>query len=77
MAVFLKNKKKGEKPTQEDSKEDKKEMKASVEQVIEEVTDKAEKEEVKISNTTSASSNSLFEKYKNAFDYDSFVVKNK
>lgn len=77
MAVFLKNKKKGEKASKEDAKEEPKEMKASVEQVIEEVTDNAGKDESKISNTISASSNSLFEKYKNAFDYESFVVKTK
>lgn len=77
MAVFLKNKKKGEKVSKEEVKEDKKEMKASVEQVIEEVTENAQKDESSISNTISASSGSLFEKYKNAFDYDSFVVRNK
>ena len=70
MAVFMKNKKKGEKK-QEEAKE---EAKASVAQVVEEVADKAEKQVVDIPMTSSASQASLFEKYKQAFDYDGFVV---
>lgn len=70
MAVFMKNKKKGEKK-QEEAKE---EAKASVAQVVEEVADKAEKQVVNIPMTSSASQASLFEKYKQAFDYDGFVV---
>jgi len=70
MAVFMKNKKKGDKK-QEAGKE---EMKASVAQVVEEVADKAEKQVVDIPMTSSASQASLFEKYKQAFDYDGFVV---
>ena len=55
-------------------KEDDKESKASVAQIVEEVADKAEKQVVNIPMTSSASQTSLFEKYKQAFDYDGFVV---
>ena len=71
MAVFMKSKKKGQK---NDKKEDDKESKASVAQIVEEVADKAEKQVVNIPMTTSASQTSLFEKYKQSFDYDGFVV---
>ena len=71
MAVFMKSKKKGQK---NDKKEDDKESKASVAQIVEEVADKAEKQVVDIPMTSSASQSSLFEKYKQAFDYDGFVV---
>lgn len=71
MAVFMKSKKKGQK---NDKKEDDKESKASVAQIVEEVADKAEKQVVDIPMTSSASQTSLFEKYKQAFDYDGFVV---
>ena len=72
MAVFLKNKKKGEK--NDKKQEEAKEAKASVTQVVEEVADKAEKQVIDIPMTSSASQTSLFEKYKQAFDYDGFVV---
>lgn len=75
MAIFMKNKKKGE--TKDSSKEDAKdakEAKASVAEVVEEITDKAEKETVTIPMTSTASQGSLFDKYKQAFDYDGFVV---
>ena len=71
MAVFMKSKKKGQK---NEKKEDDKESKASVAQIVEEVADKAEKQVVDIPMTSSASQTSLFEKYKQAFDYDGFVV---
>ena len=71
MAVFMKSKKKGQK---NDKKEDDKESKASVAQIVEEVADKAEKQVVNIPMTSSASQTSLFEKYKQAFDYEGFVV---
>jgi hypothetical protein len=73
MAIFLKNKKKGQK--MEDEK--KEEAKSSVQQVVEEVTDKAQQDKATLSNTSTASSASFFDKYKNAFDYDSFVVTTK
>lgn len=76
MAIFLKNKKKGQK-TDDNSKQDKGESKASVETVVEEIADKGEKSKTAFANTSSASEGSLFEKYKNAFDYDNFVVTNK
>lgn len=69
MAVFMKNKKKGQK---DDKKQE--DAKASVVQVVEEVADKAEKQVVDMPMTSSASQSSLFEKYKQAFDYDGFVV---
>lgn len=77
MALFLKNKKKGEMKNGE--KEESKETKASVEQVVEEVTGNAGKETVAsaLPNTSTASSASMFDKYKNAFDYENFVVTNK
>jgi hypothetical protein len=77
MAIFMKNKKKGEMKdsgSKESSKEDSKETKASVAEVVEEITDKAEKETVGIPMTSTASQSSLFDKYKQAFDYDGFVV---
>ena len=77
MAIFMKNKKKGETKdagSDDSSKEDSKQAKASIEQVIEEVTDKAEKQTVNIPITSTASQSSLFDKYKQAFDYDGFVV---
>lgn len=76
MAVFLKNKKKGMSSEKTAPAEDVKETKASVTQVIEEVTDNASKEVVSIP-TTSTASETLFDKYKKAFDYDGFVIKNK
>jgi len=77
MAIFMKNKKKGETKdagSKESSKEESKETKASVAEVVEEITDKAEKETVDIPITSTASQGSLFDKYKQAFDYDGFVV---
>lgn len=71
MALFLKNKKKGEM-----KKEEKQEAKASVSQVVEEVTENATQEKTSsaLPNTSTASSATMFEKYKSAFDYESFVV---
>jgi len=73
MAVFMKSKKKSAKE-KEDQKEDSKESKASVAQIVEEVTDKSEKQVVDMPMTSSISQGSFFEKYKQAFDYDGFVV---
>lgn len=77
MALLLKNKKKGE--MKNGGKEEVKETKASVEQVVEEVTGNATKENstVALPNTSTASSATMYDKYKNAFDYDNFVVTNK
>ena len=72
MAVFMKSKKKGEK--NDKKQEDSKEAKASVAQIVEEVADKAEKQVVNIPMTSSASQSSFYEKYKQAFDYEGFVV---
>ena len=73
MAVFLKNKKKGAK--MEKTEDDSKEAKASVTEVVEEVADKAEKKVVDMPMTSSASQQTFFEKYKQAFDYEGFVVR--
>lgn len=74
MALFLKNKKKGE--MKNGGKEEAKETKASVAQVVEEVTENAseDKANVALPNTSTASTSSMYDKYKSAFDYDSFVV---
>jgi len=74
MAVFMKSKKKTGKE-KEDQKEDSKESKASVVQIVEDVADKAEKQVVNIPMTSSASEDSFFNKYKQAFDYDGFIVR--
>lgn len=50
------------------------EVVASAEEVVEEVTEKAEKEVVDVPMTSSASEETIYEKYKTAFDYDGFVV---
>jgi len=84
MAVFMKSKKKGakvENGEKEDSKEDKKEddkeekSKESKASVIEAAIDKAEKPVIDIPLTSTASEDTLFNKYKNAFNYDGFIVK--
>jgi|688.fasta_scaffold58640_3 hypothetical protein len=74
MAVFMKSKKKNGKE-KEEQKEDSKESKASVTQIVEDVADKAEKQVVNIPMTSSASEDSFFNKYKQAFDYDGFIVR--
>ena len=72
MAVFMKSKKKVEK--NDKKQEDSKEAKASVAQIVEDVADKAGKQVVDIPMTSSASQSSFYEKYKQAFDYEGFVV---
>jgi hypothetical protein len=73
MAVFMKTKKKGEKQKTDD-KEDSKESKASVSEVIDQAAANGEKKAAVIPATSTASDDSLFNKYKQAFDYDGFVV---
>jgi len=73
MAVFMKTKKKGEKQKMDD-KEDSKESKASVSEVIDQAAANGEKKAAVIPATSTASDDSLFNKYKQAFDYDGFVV---
>ena len=73
MAVFMKTKKKGEKEKMDD-KEDSKESKASVSEVIDQAAANGEKKAAVIPATSTASDDSLFNKYKQAFDYDGFVV---
>jgi hypothetical protein len=50
------------------------EAQASAEEVVEEVTEKAEKEVVDVPMTSTASEETIYEKYKTAFNYDGFVV---
>lgn len=59
---------------EEDAQKQIEEVKASAEHVVEEVTEKAEKEVVDVPMTLSASEETVFEKYKSAFNYDGFVV---
>lgn len=72
MAVFMKNKKKGEK--KEAPEGPKEAMSASASEVIEQVAANGEKKTAVIPATSTASEDSLFNKYKQAFDYDGFVV---
>ena len=77
MAVFMKTKKKGDKEkTSEktDKEEDSKESKASASEVIDQAAANGEKKAAVIPATSTASDDSLFNKYKQAFDYDGFVV---
>lgn len=75
MAVFMKNKKKGEKKEASESPEGPKEaMSASASEVIEQAAANGEKKAAVIPATSTASEDSLFNKYKQAFDYDGFVV---
>lgn len=73
MAVFMKNKKKNseDKGAKEDKKED---AKASVDEVLDNASEKGEKKAAVIAATSTASESSLFEKYKQAFNYDGFVI---
>lgn len=50
------------------------EVAASAEEIVEEVTEKAEKEVVDVPMTSTASEETIYQKYKTAFDYDGFVV---
>lgn len=72
MAVFMKNKKKGEK--KEMAEEKKEAANASVTEVIDQAAANGEKKTAVIPATSTASDDSLFNKYKKAFDYDEFVV---
>jgi len=72
MAVFMKNKKKGEK--KEAPEGPKEAMSASASEVIEQAAANGEKKAAVIPATSTASEDSLFNKYKKAFDYDEFVV---
>lgn len=72
MAVFMKNKKKGEK--KEAAEGPKEAASASASEVIDQVAANGEKKTAVIPATSTASEDSLFNKYKQAFDYDGFVV---
>ncbi len=74
MAVFMKNKKKADKEKM-DKKEDSEESKASVSEVIDQAAANGEKKTATIPMTSTASDDSFFNKYKQAFDYDGFIVR--
>ena len=71
MAVFMKNKKKGE---MKDEKKEEAKSSASVDEVLDNASEKGEKTAAAIAATSIASEDSLFEKYKQAFNYDGFVI---
>ncbi len=71
MAVFMKNKKKGE---MKDEKKEEAKSSASVDEVLDNASEKGEKTAAAIAATSIASEASLFEKYKQAFNYDGFVI---
>ena len=72
MAIFMKNKKKGEKKGEKE--ESKESMSSTASEVIDQAAANGEKKAAVIPATSTASEDSLFNKYKKAFDYDEFVV---
>ena len=72
MAIFMKNKKKGEK--KDEKGESKESMSSTASEVIDQAAANGEKKTAVIPATSTASEDSLFNKYKKAFDYDEFVV---
>jgi hypothetical protein len=72
MAIFMKNKKKGEKKGEKE--EPKESMSSTASEVIDQAAANGEKKTAVIPATSTASEDSLFNKYKKAFDYDEFVV---
>lgn len=72
MAIFMKNKKKGEKKGEKE--ESKESMSSTASEVIDQAAANGEKKTAVIPVTSTASEDSLFNKYKKAFDYDEFVV---
>ena len=72
MAIFMKNKKKGEKKGEKE--ESKESMSSTASEVIDQAAANGEKKAAVIPVTSTASEDSLFNKYKKAFDYDEFVV---
>ena len=72
MAIFMKNKKKGEKKGEKG--ESKESMSSTASEVIDQAAANGEKKTAVIPATSTASEDSLFNKYKKAFDYDEFVV---
>ena len=72
MAIFMKNKKKGEKKGEKE--ESKESMSSTASEVIDQAAANGEKKAAVIPVTSTASEDSLCNKYKKAFDYDEFVV---
>ena len=70
--IFMKNKKKGEKKGEKE--ESKESMSSTASEVIDQAAANGEKKAAVIPVTSTASEDSLFNKYKKAFDYDEFVV---
>lgn len=71
MAVFMKNKKKG---MEKGDKKEEAKSSATASEVLDEVSEKGEKKTATIAATSTASEATLFEKYKQAFNYDGFVI---
>jgi hypothetical protein len=71
MAIFMKNKKKG---MQKEEKKEEAKSSATASEVLDEVSEKGEKKTATIAATSTASDATLFEKYKQAFNYDGFVI---
>ena len=71
MAVFMKNKKKG---MEKGEKKEEAKSSATASEVLDEVSEKGEKKTATIAATSTASEATLFEKYKQAFNYDGFVI---
>ena len=71
MAVFMKNKKKG---MEKGEKKEEAKSSATASEVLDEVSEKGEKKTATIAATSTASESTLFEKYKQAFNYDGFVI---
>jgi len=73
MAVFMKNKKKGEKKEMSDKSKDEEKTYAS--EIIDQAAANGEKKTSAMPMTSTASDDSFFNKYKQAFDYDGFIVR--
>lgn len=71
MAVFMKNKKKG---MEKEEKKEEAKSSATASEVLDEVSEKGEKKTATMAATSTASEATFFEKYKQAFNYDGFVI---
>ena len=71
MAVFMKNKKKG---MEKGEKKEEAKSSATASEVLDEVSEKGEKKTATMAATSTASEATFFEKYKQAFNYDGFVI---
>jgi hypothetical protein len=71
MAVFMKNKKKG---MEKGEKKEEAKSSATASEVLDEASEKGEKKTATMAATSTASEATFFEKYKQAFNYDGFVI---